>query len=340
MEITRKELLLTNKEVKSGSPNSSKDCSCTDGETDYIVLQKSRSTFVSDKLKGGATGWQEEIRMEKAFILMRKLTLQDDYLEEIKVQGTCLGIHFVLEGFYGYTRIGDLLKWNIPSGSYIIHPWSEDRIGLKVSGENVVALEIFLQEGFLEELLGEAYNESSIGFSSKTSMSFGKQSKPLPMRLQWTIGEILNCDLSSNAKANYLESKIRLLLIDLFLGQETLIKSDGEVMLSDTDYETVQNLVHYIETHLKNPLTIKELSAVVGFNTTKLKSYFKKVHGTTIFKCITQLRMEKAKTLILVDNYTIAQAAYEVGYSNPQHFTVAFKKTMGCLPSSLMGTDQ
>lgn len=340
MEITRKELLLTNKEVKPDSPSNSRNCGCTDSETDYIVLHKSSSTFVSDKLKGGATGWQEEIRMDKAFILMRKLTLQDDYLEEIKVQGSCLGIHFVLEGSYEYKRNGDSLKMNIPSGSYIILPWSEDHLGLQVSGENVVALEIFLQEGFLEELLGTAYNVNSFGFSPNTAKFCGKKNKPIAMRLQWTIGEILDCNLSSNAKVNYVESKIRLLLIDLFLGQETQIKRDRELLLSETDYETIQNLVHYIETHLKNPLTIKELSAVVGFNTTKLKSYFKKVHGTTIFKYITQLRMEKAKTLILVDNYTIAQAAYEVGYSNPQHFTVAFKKTMGCLPSSLMGTDQ
>ena len=340
MEITRKELLVTNKEVKPDGSSNFKGCGATDGEADYIVLQKSSSIFISDKLKGGAEGWQEEIRMDKALILIRKLTLQDDYIEEIQVQDSYLGIHFVLEGSYEYTLLGNSIKCDIHSGSYTILPWSKDLIGLKLRGENVVALEIFFLEGFLEELLGKEYNVHSNGFPESIAKSFAKKTKPITMRLQLMIGEILDCDLSSHAKANYLESKIRLLLIDLFLGQETQNKTYKEVLLSAADYEAIENLVHYIVTHLKNPLTIKELSAIVGYNTTKLKSYFKQVHGTTIFKYITQLRMEKAKTLILVDNYTVAQAAYEVGYSNPQHFTVAFKKTMGCLPSSLLGTNQ
>jgi len=340
LEITRKELLVTNKEVKPVGSDNSEGCGCIEGKADYIVLPKSSSIYISGKLKGGAEGWQEEIRMDKALVLIRKLSLAKDYMEEIKVQGSSVGIHFVLEGSYEFTRFGGSSKWDIHSGTYTILQWSEDLIDLKLSGKNVIALEIFLQEGFVEELLGKEYNMKSIGFSGGIAKSFGEKTKPITMRLQWTISEILDCNLSSNAKANYLESKIRLLLIDLFLGQETQVKSGKEVLLSPADYETIDNLVHYIETHLKNPLTIKELSAVVGYNTTKLKSYFKKVHGTTIFKYITQLRMEKAKTLILLNNYTIAQASYEVGYSNPQHFTVAFKKTMGFLPSSLLGTDQ
>ena len=46
--------------------------------------------------------------------------------------------------------------------------------------------------------------------------------------------------------------------------------------------------------------------------------------------------MEKAKTLILNENYTVAEASYKVGYKNPQHFTVAFKKMYGYLPSELI----
>ena len=74
---------------------------------------------------------------------------------------------------------------------------------------------------------------------------------------------------------------------------------------------------------------------MAGFNATKLKRDFKKVYGTTVYKYITGLRMEEAKKRIVEDHISIAQAAYEVGYSNPQHFTAAFKRTMGYLPSLL-----
>jgi len=338
--VTRKELLVTNKEVTSIGLWNLRRCALTNIETDQIVLEKSPSAFISEELKGKIGGWQEEIRTDKAMILIRKLSLTDEFLEEVKGQDSYIGIHFVMQGSYECKRPKDASYLIIPSGSYNIVHWSKDLINQRFSGENYEALEIFFKGEFLEELLGKEYNVDNKMFAYNTALGYWTRAKSITTPLHLAISEILNCNLTSNAKVNYLDSKIRLLLIDLFLVQETQIGRNREVSLSESDIVAIENLVHHIETHLKNPLTIKELSAIVGYNTTKLKSYFKQVHGTTIFKYITQLRMEKAKTLILVDNHTVAQAAYEVGYSNPQHFTVAFKKTMGCLPSSLLGTNQ
>ena len=339
MGITRKELLITNKEVPSTGLWNLRRCTLTNSGVDQIVLEKSASAFISDQLQGKIGGWQEEIRMDKAMILIRKLSLVDEFVEEVTGQDSYIGIHFVLQGSYECTRRKDSLNLVIPSGSYNIVHWSPDVIDQKLSGHNYVALEIFFKGEYLEELLGKEYNVDSNMFVLGPTLGFWNSAKPITLPLHIAVSEILNCNLNSNAKVNYLESKIRLLLIDLFLGQETQIVRNKEVSLSTSDYETIENLVSYIETHLKKPLTIKELSAVAGYNTTKLKSYFKKVHNTTIFKFITSLRMQKAKALILEDNYTIAQASYEVGYSNPQHFTVAFKKNMGYLPSALLGMD-
>ncbi|MEG3660072.1 AraC family transcriptional regulator [Arenibacter palladensis] len=340
MGLTRKELLVTNKEVTNIGLWNSRRCTLTNKETDQIVLEKSTSTFISDELKGKIGGWQEEIRTDKAMILIRKLSLTDEFVEEVKGQDSYIGIHFIMKGSYECRRRKDSFNLAIPSGSFNIVHWSNDLIDQKLSGANYEALEIFFKGEFLEELLGNEYNVDNKMFAYNTSLGYWSTAKPMTMSLHLAISEILNCNLTSNAKVYYLESKIRLLLIDLFLGQEKQIGRNREVSLSASDYETIENLVHYIETHLKKPLTIKELSAVAGYNTTKLKSYFKKVHNTTIFKFITSLRMQKAKALILEDNYTIAQASYEVGYSNPQHFTVAFKKNMGYLPSALLGMDQ
>ncbi len=340
MGLTRKELLVTNKEVTNIGLWNSRRCTLTNKETDQIVLEKSTSTFISDELKGKIGGWQEEIRTDKAMILIRKLSLTDEFVEEVKGQDSYIGIHFIMKGSYECRRRKDSFNLAIPSGSFNIVHWSNDLIDQKLSGANYEALEIFFKGEFLEELLGNEYNVDNKMFAYNASLGYWSTAKPMTMSLHLAINEILNCNLTSNAKVYYLESKIRLLLIDLFLGQEKQIGRNREVSLSASDYETIENLVHYIETHLKKPLTIKELSAVAGYNTTKLKSYFKKVHNTTIFKFITSLRMQKAKALILEDNYTIAQASYEVGYSNPQHFTVAFKKNMGYLPSALLGMDQ
>lgn len=77
------------------------------------------------------------------------------------------------------------------------------------------------------------------------------------------------------------------------------------------------------------------LSTIAGLNTSKLKQDFKSIYATTIFKYITNLKMQKAKSLILDKNLSISQASFEVGYKNPQHFTVAFKKKFGILPKDI-----
>ena len=130
-----------------------------------------------------------------------------------------------------------------------------------------------------------------------------------------------------------------MLIID-FLIDKTKPAIDKDCV-SGSDYDAIVKLEAYCRKNLKKKLTIDSLSQMAGFNTTKLKTEFKKVYKTTINKHITLLRMEKARTLIIDENLTIAQASYEVGYSNPQHFTAAFKKNMGYLPSRLLsGTEE
>ena len=126
----------------------------------------------------------------------------------------------------------------------------------------------------------------------------------------------------------YLEGKRTVLWLAFLMGEQFL-------KTLKLDYLSLVRVEAHIRKNLITPLKISDLSEVAGFNTTKLKRDFKKLYGTSIFKYITALRMELAKNLITQDAVSIAQAAFEVGYANPQHFTTAFKRNMGYLPSEL-----
>ena len=45
--------------------------------------------------------------------------------------------------------------------------------------------------------------------------------------------------------------------------------------------------------------------------------------------------LEKAIAMLSTSRYTVSEVAYEVGYKNAHHFTVAFKKRFGYLPSKI-----
>ena len=90
-----------------------------------------------------------------------------------------------------------------------------------------------------------------------------------------------------------------------------------------------------LEEELINPPRIPELAKRVGTNEYDLKRNFKKTWGHTVFGYVTELRMQKALKLLKEEGKTVSETAHVVGYKNPQHFTVAFKKRFGILPSSL-----
>ena len=73
----------------------------------------------------------------------------------------------------------------------------------------------------------------------------------------------------------------------------------------------------------------------MGTNQQTLKKGFKELFGTTIWGYYNNLRMETAKDLLINQEKSIAEVADNIGYKNPQHFTVAFKKKYGILPSIL-----
>ncbi len=71
----------------------------------------------------------------------------------------------------------------------------------------------------------------------------------------------------------------------------------------------------------------------VGVNECYLKKGFREQMGMSIGSYIRQLRMTKALEMIETGRYSVLDTALFVGYSNPGHFSAAFKKFNGHLPS-------
>ncbi|MCK0192706.1 AraC family transcriptional regulator [Arenibacter sp. F20364] len=293
----------------------------------------------SEKLDKGVNGTLQELILPGATIVLRKLSFDKCLKTYHKNVAFCYGLHFVLEGNFEFTCLESKSKVAIPSGSYNLIQWSGIDGSQKLKGEKCNSVDIYFTREFLGDIVGMV-NKPILGHFFRASGVFPRSlwdtEQPIAPKLRESLLDILHCQYEDSARKNYIESKIKLLVIDLFLGKENGNSKAGQ--LPSSDYMAIDKVDLYIKRNLRKKLTIKELSEVAGFNTTKLKGCFKKIHQTTIFKYITRLRMEKAKTLVLEENLSISQAAYEVGYSNPQHFTVAFKKTMGYLPSALLGT--
>lgn len=95
----------------------------------------------------------------------------------------------------------------------------------------------------------------------------------------------------------------------------------------------IQQVQKTIRERYSENLTINELAAQVYLTPTYLCLLFRQVTGTTINRYLTNVRMEKAKELLMDLSNKLYDVSYAVGYINPSYFSRQFKKYVGCLPS-------
>jgi AraC family transcriptional regulator len=75
------------------------------------------------------------------------------------------------------------------------------------------------------------------------------------------------------------------------------------------------------------------LSEKIGTEYSSLSNLFSSIEGMTIEKYIIFQKVEKIKELIVYNELTFSEIAYQLGYSSSQHLSTQFKKTTGLSPT-------
>lgn len=122
----------------------------------------------------------------------------------------------------------------------------------------------------------------------------------------------------------------RKMLRDLFAhGEETLASSP------DADTLFLENFKAKVKEKLSNTeLNVEDLSAELGMSRVQLYRKVKALTGSSPVELIRITRLKRAEVLLMQGGKTIAEVAYEVGFSSPSYFSKCFKDYFGCLPGS------
>ena len=90
--------------------------------------------------------------------------------------------------------------------------------------------------------------------------------------------------------------------------------------------EQINKVQDYIENHIDEPLTIKQLSQIANFSEFHFQRIFGVVTGENLYGFIKRIRLEKAAYMLLADKgRTIIDIAMSVGFSSQASFAKAFK---------------
>ena len=89
-----------------------------------------------------------------------------------------------------------------------------------------------------------------------------------------------------------------------------------------------------MEEHLeKEELTVEELSQLLGLSRVHVYRKIKKLTGMSVSEFVRSVKLKLSLNLIKTNGKTIAEIAYEVGFSSPSYFTKCFKDQFGISPS-------
>lgn len=91
-------------------------------------------------------------------------------------------------------------------------------------------------------------------------------------------------------------------------------------------------LVHHQNSELKVNLS-EFLSDKLHHDYTYLSNLFSEVEGTTIEKYFIAQKIEKVKELLVYDELTLSEIAFQLNYSSVAHLSNQFKKVTGLTPS-------
>lgn len=75
------------------------------------------------------------------------------------------------------------------------------------------------------------------------------------------------------------------------------------------------------------------LTNKLHFDYPYISSLFSSVSGTTIEKYLISLKIERVKELLIYDEKTLSEIAWQMGYSSVAHLSCQFKKITGYSPS-------
>ncbi|WP_165972006.1 AraC family transcriptional regulator [Paenibacillus piri] len=133
------------------------------------------------------------------------------------------------------------------------------------------------------------------------------------------------------------ETLIRLQMVELLImlsrayGQaeggngKTTVRSQSKQLL-------VRRICGYLERYYDKKVTIPDLCELFNISPRQLNRIFKETAGMSVVNMIHQIRIERAKHLLLETDEKVITIAGRVGYEDPAFFSRLFQRQVGCSP--------
>ena len=94
----------------------------------------------------------------------------------------------------------------------------------------------------------------------------------------------------------------------------------------------INGVISYIGSNYTRNITLDEVASFAGYSPSYFSRIFKEDMGKTFKEYLTELRIEKSKSLLLSGNLPMAEICHMVGFNDQSYFCKTFRTVTGVSP--------
>ncbi len=118
---------------------------------------------------------------------------------------------------------------------------------------------------------------------------------------------------------------------------KNLVLEPKETVIVPAEEKFIKKILELTEARLDDStFEVTDIVDQMGMSHSLLLRKFKAVTGMSLVEFIRSMRIKKAIQLFKQDKYTVAEVAYQVGFSDPKYFSKCFTNQVGVRPSEFI----
>jgi AraC-like DNA-binding protein len=94
----------------------------------------------------------------------------------------------------------------------------------------------------------------------------------------------------------------------------------------------VSAVLEYVRGHLSEPLTVADMADLVSLSPSAFAHLFRDVTGRSPYQFLKEMRLDRARELLVDGDLTVARVSKDVGYASVSHFITEFRGRFGVTP--------
>jgi AraC family transcriptional regulator len=222
---------------------------------------------------------------------------------------------------------GHRVNERVAAGSCTLCPGG-DGFAVQIS-DPLESAHFYLRDEMIERVLLE---HAATTRSSPKLQPFLGLHDPLAMQLAHACISVLSKHSQScSLYVDHLAWALAAHLVEMYGDRPKPLLSNHSHRLTDRQLRRVEE---YMREHLDGNIGVDDLATAAGLSPIYFARKFKRCTGSSPYRHLQSIRIERAKELLADDNISIAEIALMCGFCHQEHMTRVFKKDYGTTPAA------